>query len=52
MVPLFTGMGFPATLTVYTGQPMINVNFAPLPVLLSIPGMPPQAAQMIYDRRR
>lgn len=38
--------------TVYsTARRMINVNYAPLPVLLSIPKMPPQAAQMIYERR-
>ena len=30
----------------------INVNFAPLPVLMSIPGMTPEAAKQIYDRRR
>jgi general secretion pathway protein K len=30
----------------------VNVNFAPLPVLLSVPGMSPQAAQAIYERRK
>jgi general secretion pathway protein K len=35
-----------------SNRSQINVNFAPLPVLLSIPGMPPDAAQMIYDRRQ
>ncbi len=29
----------------------ININAAPLPVLLSIPGLSPGAAQMIYERR-
>ncbi len=38
--------------TVYSTSNRINVNFAPLPVLLSIPGMPPQAAQLIYERRQ
>lgn len=39
--------------TVYStrSQSRINVNYAPLPVLGSIPGMSPQAAQMIYERR-
>jgi general secretion pathway protein K len=37
--------------TVYSNRNQVNVNFAPLPVLLSIPGMTPQAAQAIYDRR-
>lgn len=39
--------------TVYSTRSMnrINVNYAPLPVLLSIPGMPLQAAKMIYERR-
>ena len=37
--------------TVYSNRNQINVNFAPLPVLLSVPGMPAQAAQMIYERR-
>jgi len=37
--------------TVYTTRDQINVNNAALPVLLSIPGMMPEAAQMIYQRR-
>ena len=37
--------------TVYTTRDQINVNSAPLPVLISIPGMMPEAAQMIYERR-
>jgi general secretion pathway protein K len=43
--------GLSRYLTVYSTRDQININFAPLPVLLSIPGMPPKAAQMIYDRR-
>ena len=37
--------------TVYTTRDQINVNHAALPVLLSIPGMRPEAAEMIYERR-
>ncbi|HTY60723.1 MAG TPA: general secretion pathway protein GspK [Acidobacteriota bacterium] len=37
--------------TVYSNRNQININFAPLPVLLSIPGMPADAAKMIYERR-
>ena len=37
--------------TVYTTRDQININHAALPVLLSIPGMAPEAAQMIYERR-
>jgi general secretion pathway protein K len=37
--------------TVYSNRNQINVNFAPLPVLLSVPGMPAEAAKMIYERR-
>jgi len=45
--------GLSRYLTVYAGsQRRININYAPLPVLLSIPGMPPAAAQMIYERRK
>ena len=45
--------GLSRFLTVYStrSQSRINVNYAPLPVLLSIPGMPLQAAKMIYERR-
>lgn len=38
--------------TVYSNRNQINVNFAPLPVLLSVPGMPAEAAKMIYERRQ
>jgi len=39
-------------LTVYSNRFQVNVNFAALPVLMSIQGMSPQMAQMIYNRRR
>jgi len=38
--------------TVYTTRDQININHAALPVLLSIPGMAPEAARMIYERRQ
>jgi general secretion pathway protein K len=38
--------------TVYSNSNRINVNYAPLPVLLSAPGMTPQAAQAIFQRRQ
>ncbi len=44
--------GLARCFTVYSNRAQINVNYAPLPVLLSIPGMPPEAAQWIYERRR
>ena len=37
--------------TVYSSRNQINVNFAPLPVLRSVPGMPAEAAELIYKRR-
>ena len=43
--------GLSRYLTVYSPGNQINVNHAPLPVLLSVPGMPPEAARMIYERR-
>lgn len=43
--------GLSRYLTVYSNRSSINVNFAPLPVLLSIPGMPPEAAERILERR-
>lgn len=36
--------------TVYTNRNSINVNYASLPVLLSIPGMPPELAQKLFER--
>jgi general secretion pathway protein K len=49
--------GLSRLLTVYSSNMgasrlLININYAPLPVLLSVPGMPEQAAKMIYERRR
>lgn len=38
--------------TVYTTTNRINVNYAPLEVLMSVPGMTLQAAQMIIERRK
>lgn len=43
--------GLSRCLTVYSNSSRINVNYAPLPVLLSIPGMTPDAAQGIYEHR-
>jgi general secretion pathway protein K len=45
--------GLSRYLTVYSNNSQqVNINFAPLPVLQSITGMPPEAAQAIYERRR
>jgi type II secretory pathway component PulK len=46
--------GLSRYLTVYSSssRSQVNVNFAALPVLLSIPGMNPQTAKAIYERRR
>ncbi len=38
--------------TVYSRSPAINVNHAPLPVLMSIPNMPPETARLIHERRQ
>jgi len=38
--------------TVYSNSNRINVNYAPPEVLMSVPGMTPEAAQMIYERRK
>jgi general secretion pathway protein K len=43
--------GLSRCLTAFSSTIRINVNYAPLQVLLSIPGLPPEAAQMIYERR-
>jgi general secretion pathway protein K len=43
--------GLSRLFTVYSNSAQININYAPLPVLMSLPGMPPQAAKAIYDRR-
>ncbi len=39
-------------LTVYGAPGRVNINYAPLAVLLSIPGMPPETARMICERRQ
>lgn len=39
--------------TVYSlGGMRVNINYAPLQVLLSIPALPPPVAQMIFERRK
>ncbi|NLT67711.1 MAG: general secretion pathway protein GspK [Acidobacteria bacterium] len=43
--------GLSRYLTVYSSRNQVNVNHAPLAVLLSVPGMPPEAARLIYERR-
>jgi general secretion pathway protein K len=43
--------GLSRYLTPYSTRPQVNINFAALPVLQAIPGMPPGAAQAIFDRR-
>jgi hypothetical protein len=35
-----------------TSAQQIQINYAPLTVLLSIPGMPPETARAIYERRK
>jgi general secretion pathway protein K len=44
--------GLSRYVTVYTGTNRVNVNYAELPVLLSIPAMAPHAAELIYNRRK
>jgi general secretion pathway protein K len=43
--------GLSRYLTAYSSSNRINVNYAPIPVLLSIPGMTQEAAQRIYEHR-
>ncbi len=43
--------GLSRYVTVYSISNRINVNYAPPEVLLTVPGMTPEAAQKIYDRR-
>jgi type II secretory pathway component PulK len=38
--------------TVYSTNPRVNVNYADVEVLMSVPGMTPQIAQQIYERRK
>jgi general secretion pathway protein K len=44
--------GLSRYLTVYSQRMQVNVNYASLPVLLSVPGMRPETAKAIYDRRK
>lgn len=44
--------GLSRCFTVYSTSNRISVNYAPLYVLMSVPGMPPEAARMIYERRQ
>jgi general secretion pathway protein K len=44
--------GLSRYLTVYSTGNAVNVNYAPIPVLMSVPGMTPETAQMIYERRK
>lgn len=44
--------GLARLLTVYSTRGQVNVNHAPLPVLLSIPGIPEDAARAIYEQRK
>jgi general secretion pathway protein K len=44
--------GLSRYLTPYSNIPQVNINFASVPVLQAVRGMPPGAAQLIYDRRR
>ncbi|HYK89572.1 MAG TPA: hypothetical protein VE398_12425 [Acidobacteriota bacterium] len=44
--------GLSRYLTVYSNTNAINVNYADISVLLSVPEMTPQMAQMIYERRK
>lgn len=43
--------GLSRYLTVYSNRNQINVNYAPLPVLRSVPGMPAEAAKWLYEHR-
>ncbi len=43
--------GLSRYLTVYSTNPQVNVNYAPLAVLQSVPMMTADAARAIYDRR-
>ncbi len=48
---VITRYGLSRYFTTYSNITQINVNYAPLPVLQSIPGLSPEAAQSIYKRR-
>ncbi len=49
---IFYKYGLSRYLTVYNQMSRVNVNFAEIPVLMSVPGMTPEAAQLIYERRK
>jgi len=44
--------GLSRYLTVYSNSNRINVNHAEIPVLMSLPGMVPRTAELIYERRK
>jgi general secretion pathway protein K len=44
--------GLSRYLTVYSSSPRVNVNYASLPVLLSVPGISPEIAMRLYERCR
>jgi general secretion pathway protein K len=48
---IFTRYGLSRYLTVYSSRQQVNVNYAPLAVLKSIPGLSEETAQSIYNRR-
>lgn len=48
---VFYKYGLSRYFTVYSNISQVNVNYAPLPVLMSVPGMSQAAAKAIYDHR-
>lgn len=44
-------LGLADLLTVHTHSALVNINYATLPVLMSVPGMTPAMAQMILEGR-
>jgi general secretion pathway protein K len=44
-------LGLADCLTVSTHSSQVNINYAPLPVLLSVPGMTPEVARFIVEGR-
>jgi general secretion pathway protein K len=50
---IFYQYGLSRCFTVFSNVPMrVNINYAPLPVLMSIPGMNQQIAQAIVEKRK
>ena len=45
-------LGLADCLTVNSHDSTVNINYAPLPVLMSVPGMTPNAAAMIVEGRK